>query len=496
MVSYPSFNLYLLEWIGLIPLLFAIEGKSLRQAYLFGLITGLVAVGGGGYWMANWADLAFNVPFPLNVLFVIGFAFCFGQVFGVVTFVFQWLRQYKPIPEVLLFPIVQVSVFSMFPMLFDFYLGDAQSYFPAAIQGIEFTGVYGIDFVISLVNIIVFNMIRWPKEPIYQPILIGCLAILIAWFGYGVWALSQWDADLRSWPKKRIGIIQPNRHVTLSRPIPESGYSRIFPLEMGMSRDLAEKGAEIVFWPEGHFYGYAYWSAVREAFKKHVQDMAIPVVFYDSTYKKINRKKYLYNTSLLIDNNGELTNTYYKVKLVPFSEYSPIVGTVSFIKNLLGDFLDDLTPGQHHKTFKAAGMRIVPKICYEPLFPGFIAEAIGNDADGKVLLVQSQDGWFGKSSQPELHVAISALRAVENRVPLVHVINNGASAVILPNGRRLFRSKPFVRGAWVVDMPYDIKKGGSFYSRYPWLFINFIRGISFILILYSLNLLRLTRKRS
>jgi apolipoprotein N-acyltransferase len=48
----------------------------------------------------------------------------------------------------------------------------------------------------------------------------------------------------------------------------------------------------------------------------------------------------------------------------------------------------------------------------------------------------------------------SILRAVENRLPFVHVMNNGPSVVVLPNGRVLFQSQFREAGGYLVDVPY------------------------------------------
>ncbi|MCP4752269.1 MAG: apolipoprotein N-acyltransferase [Proteobacteria bacterium] len=495
-LSFPAFNLYLLGWIAFMPLLFALERTSLRQAYLLGLVTGMVAVGGGFYWMADWAVVVMAIPFPLNQLAVLAHAFCIGHVFGLSAFFFRWFRRPGIVHDIVLFPLALTVVFSLFPMLFAFRIGDGQSYFLPAVQAVELTGVYGLDFVVALVNILVYKLIQIPREKIARPVLAACLILLVGWFGYGVYSLSQWDVEIGSWEKKRIGIVQPNRPAILTRPQPEKGYSRSFPLDMEMSRRLAEMGAEMVFWPEGHFYGYAFWSEVRQAFQIQIKSMNIPFVIYDSTYKMEDGEKHYFNTSLFIDEDGALVDQYHKMKLVPFGEYTPLVDSLPFAKSLLGDFLTDLRPGMEHKTFSAAGMRIVPKICYEPLFPRFVAESVGGDSRGKVLLVQTQDGWYGETAQPEQHMAIAALRAVENRVPLVHVINNGSSAVVLPNGRYVFRSPAFTRGYWIAEMPYNPGSGGSFFSRHPSLFINMVRGLFAICLLLSLPSLPFFNKPS
>ncbi len=476
-LSFPGFNLYLLEWIAFIPLLTAIEGRSTYNAYLLGTVTGAVAVFGGFSWTANLAVTGLNVGFPLNHLLAVAYALLTGQVFAAASALFQWCRHRSRASELLLFPLVLVTVFSLFPILFKFKLGDGQSYFLPAIQAIEFTGVYGLDFVLVLVNILGYRLIQPKNGRRFNRLWGICLIIPLLWFGYGVMALRQWDRQIDGWQTKRIGLVQPDRKPSLETPQPEPGFSRAYPLDMKLSEQLAVEGAEIIFWPEGHFYGYTFWEAVRESFKRQIRHMNTPFVIFDATHSRKGGEEQFHNSSLLLNRQGELAGIYHKIKLVPFGEYTPLIGRSDLIKKVLGDFLDSLTPGIRYVTFDAAGMRIVPAICYEPLYPEFTAGAIGKDGNGKLILVQSQDGWYGKSAQPEQHMTVTALRAVENRVPLVHVVNNGSSAAILPNGRYGFRSPAFTRGAWIVEMPYNQNSGGSFYSRHPYAFISLVWGM-------------------
>ena len=490
-LSFPGYNYFLLEWVAFVPLLYALEGKSPYHAYLLGTVTGTVAVFGGFYWTANVAVSGMGLTFPVNQLFAVAYAIVTGQVFAVSTLLFQWCRQRRGLSELLLFPVILVTVFSLFPILFIFKLGDGQSYFLPAIQAIEFTGIYGLDFILGLVNILIYRLIQPGVVARFNWFWFVCLLIPLLWFAYGTFTLQQWDARIQGWETKRIGLIQPNRKASLKRPQPEKGFSRRFPLEMKLSQEVAAQGAEIVVWPEGHFFGVTFWGDIRQAFQEQIRKMGVPLVIFDSTITIKEGEKQFHNSALLLDRQGQLSRIYNKIKLVPFGEYTPLIGRSELLKSFMGDFLDALTPGTTYVTFETAGMRIVPAICYEPLFPEFVAKAIGEDGKGKLLLVQSQDGWYGESSQPEQHMVATVLRAVENRVPLAHVINNGSSAAVLPSGRYQFRSPSFVRGAWVVDLPYDPESGGSFYARHPLIFISLVR----VLCIFSF-ILRLRKKRN
>jgi apolipoprotein N-acyltransferase len=89
-------------------------------------------------------------------------------------------------------------------------------------------------------------------------------------------------------------------------------------------------------------------------------------------------------------------------------------------------------------------------------------------------VVLSNNAWFGASRQPYQHLNASVLRAVENRRPLLHVINNGPSAVVLPSGRRLVQSEYGEEGAYWVDIPTSGSATDSFFTRHPALFLDLV----------------------
>ncbi len=484
-LAFPNTNFYLLAWICFVPYLLAIEGTDFRQAYVLGLIFGFCALNVGFYWIAEWAKIALGISYPLNLLFPVLYGFCISQAFGLVSSITVYVRASLKVSSTFVFPVIFVSVFSLFPMIFQFKLGDSQTSFQSIIQPVEFTGVYGLDFILLLFNSLVFTLILNFRKWRSISTLMAAGTVVI-WIASGIYLQNMWNHEISQWKSRKIGIIQPNREVTLERPKPLKGYSREYPLEMEMSKTLSQEGAEVIIWPEGHFFGYTYWSSVREAFINQAKKLGTHLLFYDATFKEDSGKKTFHNTVFHLSESGMLESQYDKMILVPFSEYSPLKGKVFFLDWILGDYLDNLTPGKSSMVFHMEGMNLIPKICYEPLFPEFVAESVAGVETGGVIVVQSQDGWFGKSSQPEQHLAATLLRAVENRTPLIHVINNGPSSVIDPAGRIVFKAPKFERGGWVVDMPFHRQINGSFYSNYPGLFINCIRTACFLLILFSI----------
>jgi len=82
-LSFPSFNLGFLAWIGLLPLLIAINGKSLKNSFFLSLICGAVFFFGVFYWILEVPKYV-DVHESLLALYlgcVFGF-FYFGSYFG------------------------------------------------------------------------------------------------------------------------------------------------------------------------------------------------------------------------------------------------------------------------------------------------------------------------------------------------------------------------------------------------------------------------------
>jgi len=140
-------------------------------------------------------------------------------------------------------------------------------------------------------------------------------------------------------------------------------------------------------------------------------------------------------------------------------------------------------------------------ICYEDAIP-YVGRNFALDETGRKridwLVNISNDGWFVRfpeaqgrviaSSELPQHAAISAFRAVENRLAIIRSVNTGISCLIESTGRirdgylaasEGFPAKAMSRTAmagWFVDrLPID--KRVTFYSRHGEWFANACAGI-------------------
>jgi len=143
----------------------------------------------------------------------------------------------------------------------------------------------------------------------------------------------------------------------------------------------------------------------------------------------------IYNTLVQIGAGGGVDAVYDKHHLVPFGEYIPM-GDVLGSFGLRGLAQRDgngfsAGPGPSLLTIPGVGTAL-PLICYEGVFPHDIAAAPERP---EVLLLITNDAWFGKVSGPYQHLAQARLRAVEQGLPMIRAANTGVSAMIDPAGR-------------------------------------------------------------
>ncbi len=142
-----------------------------------------------------------------------------------------------------------------------------------------------------------------------------------------------------------------------------------------------------------------------------------------------------WNSLALMGRDGRIAAVYDKHRLVPFGEYLP-GGDLLFDLFGVGAFAaqegQGYSAGPGPRTMPVPGVgRALPLICYEAVFPGLIRAA---EARPDVLMLATNDAWFGRRSGPFQHLGLARLRAVEFGLPAVRAANTGVSAVIDARG--------------------------------------------------------------
>lgn len=471
-VAFTWGELGLLIWIAWVPLLVALQDATLEESYWLGLYSGLVCHLIGANWIVDFVMLFKGYDRHTSILTGVLFWLFSAQLLALLSLCLQWCRRYSQCHDLLLFPLLLAIFYNEFPMLFSCQPGETQGLFPLVIQATDVVGTAGLDVVIGLVNVLLFEIVRQQKRRarIWMP----ALAIVAMWFGYGAWALPHWQQLQSQWAHMTIGIVQPNERPSLGTFHPLPGYALVEPPEMAMTRRLVAVGAQWVMWPETRYKGYFDHPQVAAAYRAQVAEIGTPLLLQDmeQVTRSPTEPQQLFNSAVLLQADGTPQATYRKVKRVAFGEYLPWLATVPWLKsvveNFFGEFSNTVTPGTGAVIYHIDDVSIIPLICYEVMFAEYVAEAVPTQAGGHVLAVMSSNGWFGSSLQPLQHIHAGVLRAVENRLPLIHVLNNGPSVTVMPDGTIKQIAPLGVGGGFVATLPYSRIEGGSFFSSHPW----------------------------
>jgi apolipoprotein N-acyltransferase len=160
----------------------------------------------------------------------------------------------------------------------------------------------------------------------------------------------------------------------------------------------------------------------------------------------------IYNSLLVIDDQGRIIGSYDKIHLVPFGEYLPFQ---DFLESLGFMQLTGVRGG--FSVGEGSGLLTIPGapparalICYEIIFPDEVAETSTRSG---WMLNATNDAWFGTSAGPYQHFHQAQVRAVEQGLPVARAANTGISAVIDPYGRILAKIGLGKKGVLDADLP-------------------------------------------
>ncbi|MBA7674590.1 Apolipoprotein N-acyltransferase [subsurface metagenome] len=208
-------------------------------------------------------------------------------------------------------------------------------------------------------------------------------------------------------------------------------------------------------------------------------------------YEKCKPRKEGYlpysNSEFLISPSGRLEAQYNKIRLLPFNEYVPFKGKITWPK-WITTVKESFLPGESYTLFQVSGAKFGTPICWENMFPDFFRRFV---LDGANLMVSvTNEGFFGRTAAPHQTLAMNVFRAVENRVAVVRAAPTGISAFINPSGEIVDRVRDgngkdlFVSGFLVRDVPLSNTK--TFYTMYGDIFAYVVIGMAGLIIVASL----------
>ncbi|MDA9207389.1 apolipoprotein N-acyltransferase [Octadecabacter sp.] len=191
-----------------------------------------------------------------------------------------------------------------------------------------------------------------------------------------------------------------------------------------------------------------------------------------------------FNSLIVIDGPTEISQIYDKAHLVPFGEYIPFANVLRPLGlGVLVDQVAGFKTGARSGVLEIEGLgRARVLICYEGIFP---EEIQTGEPRPDVLLIITNDAWFGTGTGPRQHLVQAQARAIEQGLPVVRSANTGISGIIDARGG-IVASLP-LNEAGFVDAQVPSALPPTLYSRvgdWPLLVLLIFAGVSALVARY------------
>ena len=449
-LSQTPFGVPLLGLVALAPLFIALPRLRPRSAWLAGF-----AVGIPYFWIDMWW-LGQMVTDPGSAWIVFAmFAFvatAMAVFYGVAAMQIRWLLTRRVRGMMLLVPLAWLG----FEYLHEFNtpapypwmaLGTTITDFTLFIQTVDIWGAYGLSAGLALTSLGVASLVyidgetnnlRLRRDPFRRFVVPGLAVAFVAGSCiYGAVRIAQIEADTVDDGPVIAGVQGNLAQEVKVRDDPDR-LPKAFMLQMELSQQAVDEGAEMVCWaetmlfygatrdgltrgqetesalffedgvpsrsllggsartPSGRHHNTSYVEHLRAkiAYEYKVPMLVgtltdIPSEERDVPWKQDSYDKRRYNTAMLFDAQGRVADTYDKRYLVPGGEYIPLED-VDFIRNIIVGYAEGLQgyasrveSGRHLTVFripskterlKGRDWAFTSTICYEYTWPSCYQE--------------------------------------------------------------------------------------------------------------------------
>lgn len=499
-ISFPPFPFPIFIFFALIPYLSIIERKdglaeinrfTYYTIFFFTLIT--------LYWVGSWTKEADPFLMISGVLLM----FINPALFMIPSTLYYFCKKsLNKNYALFLFPFFWVSfeyAYSLTDLRFPWLtLANSLPYFNWFIQIADIIGAYGISLIVLYINIFLYLFFKQYIQTKRQDLQLVCVAILLFIFPviYGMYKTFAFQHESK---KIKVGLVQPNLNPWDKW---EAGnLDEQLNLYLKLSQKAVEQGAKLIVWPESALpvyllsgnYPYEVEKIHQFVDSNNVYLMTgMPdAAFYfnlDEAPPEAKRTRSgdvaytSYNSILLFSPYSSSVQKYRKIKLVPFGEKVPFVEQLPFLGDLIKwqVGISSWNVGKEQTVFNFMNIKAAAVVCIESIYPDFVAEFIQQDAE--LLVVVTNDSWYGYSSGPFQHKEIASLRAIENRRTVIRAANGGISCIIDPLGRTVSETKLFTKNVLVGYA--ELRNEKTFYTKNPLIIPLLSLSLSLIIILF------------
>lgn len=339
-------------------------------------------------------------------------------------------------------------------------VGNGFSGSPWAVQWYEYTGVLGGSLWVLLSNIAIFEALKkktaWTKVRAALTVLAPIAVSLVIYWSYEPQskrvkaAVLQPNVDCYAEKFNNTATKQVRNILDLVSQVPADAKIVVLP-ETALPDMVDDDEPQLSASVQG--IGRELAKSCPEAM---VTVGASTVKYYELGDKITDTARQImggycdiYNSAVAINGDGT-ENIHHKMRLVIGVETMPWwFKSLSELINL-GGVTGQLGRSDKATVFEKGGVKVGPAICYEGLYGDWFARFVREGAD--VMIVMSNDGWWGNTPGYKRLFDFCRLRAIETRRAIARSANTGVSGFITSRGDVEQRLDWDQRGVLIQDI--------------------------------------------
>ena len=506
--SFPSFvrldGIGLLAWIALVPLFLVLITARPTMGVFYGVVFGALQAMIINYWLGTYNYVTLHLT---TIAYVVEFIPFMIVLVLLIKLSGKWGFLVVPAGWVAFDYIRSIGVLG-YPWGI---LGTTQYRFLPLIQIASLGGVWAVDFVVLLGNAalawaLAATAFAWKwtgsltigfrrlesgektaaaklagriTEAIHSPrslFPVGLFALVLCiCIGAGTGILltvrhrlyGQPDVDTAT-----IVLVQPNTDPR------KREYKENFEKLMELTdRALLRlpTAPDLVAWPEGGFKldirwwstperENSFWGRLVQRLFDYQKELGTWLMSGTQDHELVldskgDRVRRNFNSSVLLDSEGQINGFYHKINLVPFSEHFPL--DKEKYAGLYETFekyeISNWGVGAERYVFQHEKMRIATPICFEDVFSDHVRRFVVQDVD--VILNMSNDYWSLSPVEGRQHGILALFRSVENQRPVLRSTSSGYTVYIDAAGQiQPGALEHYAEGTLVARVPLPVKR--------------------------------------
>lgn len=436
--AFPALNIWPLSFLGVFVLLWSLLGRTFWMSVLLGTLAG------ASFWLSliQWLTLYLG-PVPWLALGILQAVF-FGLGAGLISIVLnrgpvRWPSRWGRIGVVSIVVaglwVFREGITSVWPYG-GFSWGriaqaQSESFFA---HDVAWVGTAGLSFLVVLVTTLVFQVLR---ERQLKLLLIPSI-VLTVMIVFPSFAITETGYS-------RVLAVQGNSKAGL---FDEADPGEIFQDHVSGTLPFAGEDIDMVVWPENATDVSPTQSRlIAQTLTAVSQRMGAPIITGVITTTPEDE---FFNSSIVWTDS--IQGQYDKIHPVPFAEYMP---DRAFWRTFQPELVDlvtrDYSFGTRSNVVNIGTTPAGISICFDITDDQQAYDMIAGGA--QVILAQTNNADFGKTSENLQQLSIARLRAIETGRAVVNISTVGTSAIISPTGETMDSIPAYEPGAMLDNVP-------------------------------------------